>query len=606
MSLVGRQIGRYRILEQLGQGGMSVVYKGLDTTLDREVAVKVLHPHLASKLESRKRLEREAQAVARLHHPNILEVFDFAGVDAADAYIVTEFIRGKTLRQFLVDEAMQPPEIAAMVVHELASALSHAHDQGVIHRDLKPDNVMVRDDGVIKLMDFGIAKIIDRDEKMTMTGALVGSPAHMAPEIIEGEAAGPEADVFSLGTMLYAFATGKLPFTAPNTTATLKRILDCVYDDPRQVVPTVSDGLAEIIATCLQRQPAARYPSAGKLRDALAELLAEVGITRPNEELPPFFLDPAGYRARLTQRLTTALVAQAELWLGEKKQARAMSALNQVLALDAANARAAELMSRMRTRKARAQRVRRLVQVALGAGLAFIVTMSVAAGVRAANRPPDFTFTPPPLQPTDVVLTGVRWPTRAVEAPVVGPSGEVLPAARLPVLELPPGKRTARTLVPTSQLVNLQVLVRPWGYVRVDDGERSSTEMPRHDLKVAPGPHTFTVTCDACEVAGVTRKEIIAPGATPLTIAIAAPLKPSLVSFEGFPTEAVVRVGAESRTAGETIRQPFRISTPPEGRGELRHRVRYDVMYGGALIEQGEQQVEPGRAVIITPRGKAP
>src|ERR1044071_4408801 len=114
MSLVGRQIGRYKILEQLGQGGMSVVYKGLDTALDREVAVKVLHPHLAGKEESRKRLAREGKAGARLHHPNILEVFDFAAGDSNDAYIVTEYIRGKTLRQFLTDDTLAPPEVAAM------------------------------------------------------------------------------------------------------------------------------------------------------------------------------------------------------------------------------------------------------------------------------------------------------------------------------------------------------------------------------------------------------------------------------------------------------------------------------------------------------------
>src|SRR5262252_10495980 len=125
MSLVGHHIGRYRILEEIGSGGMSVVYKGLDTALDREVAVKVLHPHLAGKEESRKRLAREAKAVARLHHPNILEVFDFAAADASDAYIVTEYIRGKTLRQFLSDETLAPPEIAAMAVHEIASALAH-------------------------------------------------------------------------------------------------------------------------------------------------------------------------------------------------------------------------------------------------------------------------------------------------------------------------------------------------------------------------------------------------------------------------------------------------------------------------------------------------
>ena len=395
--------------EQLGQGGMSVVYKGLDTTLDREVAVKVLHPHLAGRVESRKRLEREAKAVARLHHPNILEVFDYSGESATEAYLVTEYIRGQTLRQFITDEALAPPEIAAMVVHELASALAHAHESGILHRDLKPENVMVRDDGVLKLMDFGIAKILDRDEKMTMTGALVGSPAHMAPEIIEGEEAGAEADVFSLGTMLYLFVTGKLPFTAPNTTATLKKILDCVYDDPRQVLATVSDELAEIIGQCLQRQPGNRFPTAAKLRDALAEYLNGLGLTRPHEELAKFFLEPRGYRKELTPRITAALLARAESLIAEKKSARAMSALNQVLAHEPSNARANELLGQMRARKQREARVKRLQRLAFIGGVGFIVAMSVLQGVRVAMAPKPYTprF---PLSPTDVTLAGVTWP----------------------------------------------------------------------------------------------------------------------------------------------------------------------------------------------------
>src|SRR5205814_9449035 len=210
----------------------------------------------------------------------------FAGADSEEAYSVTEYIRGQTLRQYARTQTFDPPEIAAMVIHEISAALAHAHELGVIHRDLKPENVMLREDGVLKLMDFGIAKILDRDEKMTMTGALVGSPAHMAPEIIEGEEAGPEADVFSLGTMLYLFATGRLPFTAANTTATLKRILDCVYEDPRQVVPTVSDELADIIAMCLVRQPSHRLSNAGKLKEKLTIYLSELGLTRVHEELP--------------------------------------------------------------------------------------------------------------------------------------------------------------------------------------------------------------------------------------------------------------------------------------------------------------------------------
>ncbi|GMU62464.1 MAG: hypothetical protein AMXMBFR34_42270 [Myxococcaceae bacterium] len=602
MSLVGRQIGRYRILEQLGQGGMSVVYKGLDTALDREVAVKVLHPHLANKVESRKRLEREAKAVARLHHPNILEVFDYAGESATEAFIVTEYIRGHTLRQFIADDSLQPPEVAAMVVHEIASALSHAHDSGILHRDLKPENVMVRQDGVLKLMDFGIAKILDRDEKMTMTGALVGSPAHMAPEIIEGEASGAEADVFSLGTMLYLFATGKLPFTAPNTTATLKKILDCVYDDPRQVVPTVSDELAEIIGTCLQRQPSARYPSAVKLRDALADYLASLGLTRPHEELKDFFLEPKGYRKALGPRITRSLLERAERFIAEKKPARALSALNQVLAHEPSNGRAVELLGQMKARKLREQRTLRLRRLAIGLGLGFIVLMSVARGVDVATRAPDFALVTR-IDPAQVLFASVKWPPAPAppltpEQPLVEDDppepvkrpGETGNPTGQPRGEKPPPK-------PTAEPIDVAVVVRPFGYVKVDEGARSVDALSRHQLKLLPGRHRFTVTCDlACEPEGKAISVEVRPGEDVLLV---APLKPSLVSFQGYPADAVIRVGGEERTAAESATRPFRLVTPAGGSTELRHRFEFEVRAGGQVIDHGIRTADPGRPLIV-------
>src|SRR5260370_2843563 len=237
MSLAGQRIGRYRLFEQVGSGGMSVVYRGMDTGLERELAIKVVRPHLARKEDSRRRLTREAKAVAKLRHPNILEVFDFAAEDSTDAYIVTEYIHGQTLAQYASEHAFDPPEVAAMLIHQVAAALGHAHQAGVIHRDLKPENVMIRNDGVVKLTDFGIAKMIDRDDRMTITVSLVGSPAAMAPDVIEGQEAGPEADVFSLGTIFYYLITRHLPFTAPTTTAVLERILDGSYPDRPPLSP---------------------------------------------------------------------------------------------------------------------------------------------------------------------------------------------------------------------------------------------------------------------------------------------------------------------------------------------------------------------------------
>src|SRR5579863_9300310 len=279
--MVGRQIDRYRIVEQIGSGGMAVVYKGIDTALDREVAVKLLHPHLATKEDSRRRFSREAKAVAKLRHPNILEIFDFSGDQAPKAFIVTEFIQGVTLKTFAEQVGFGSPTIAALVGHSLAAALEHAHALGIVHRDIKPENVMVRDDGMLKLMDFGIARVLDQGERMTMTGTLVGSPAHMAPEIIEGKEADARADIFSLGTLLYWMCTGSLPFAAANTTAVLKKILDGTFEDPRILCPEVSDTLNGILCDSMQREPSQRIPSAQALRVRLEESLREDGIDRP-------------------------------------------------------------------------------------------------------------------------------------------------------------------------------------------------------------------------------------------------------------------------------------------------------------------------------------
>jgi eukaryotic-like serine/threonine-protein kinase len=597
MSLVGRQIGRYRIVEQLGQGGMSVVYKGHDTALDREVAIKVLHPHLAQRAESRKRLEREARAVARLRHPNILEVFDYANENAAEAFIVTELIRGKTLREFISSETLQPPEIAVMVVHEIAGALAHAHEAGVLHRDLKPENVMVRDDGVLKLMDFGIAKILDRDEKMTITGALVGSPAHMAPEIIEGEEAGAEADVFSLGTMLYLFATGKLPFTAPNTTATLKRILDCIYEDPRQSVPTVSDELAEVIATCLQRQPAARYPNAAKLRDALAELLTQVGLTRPHEELPRFFLEPRGYRKALGERVVAALLTRAEQLVADRKTARAMAALNQVLAHDPTNARAEALMGQMKASKQREVRARKLRTSALLGGVALVAIAGTAVTWDRVSTPPDFALNEH-FAPWAVTLTGMRWPAKPMP-PMIEPTeaqAEADAGAPAQVTRTVPSAARPAPAKKDAALIDAVVVVRPFGYLQVDEGPRSTEALARHLVHLTPGKHRFVVTCEACETQPHAVDRAVVAGEE---IAIIAPLKPSLVSFTGFPENAVVRIADEERTVGQSQRDPFRVVTPPAGSLKMQHLVEYEVKVDGAVVDRGSRWVEPGKPTLI-------
>jgi serine/threonine-protein kinase len=266
---------------------MAIVYRGRDTALDREVAVKLLHPHLAGSAESRARFAREARAVARLAHPGIVEIYDYAGDGAPEAYLVTEFIRGRTLKAYAAEVGFGFPELGLLVGRALCDALVHAHSAGVIHRDLKPENVLVQAEPrpAVKLADFGIARILASDERMTMTGALVGSPHHMAPEIVEGREADARSDLFSLGTILYWLATGRLPFSAGNPTAILRRAIEGDFDDPRDVEPRVSARLAALLRRCLAVDPAERPSSAAELRDGLDAVLAEVGLDRPGEAL---------------------------------------------------------------------------------------------------------------------------------------------------------------------------------------------------------------------------------------------------------------------------------------------------------------------------------
>jgi serine/threonine-protein kinase len=312
---------------------MAIVYRASDSTLNREVAIKILHQHLSAEPESKARLQREAQAVAKLRHENILEIFDYSGSDSHSSYIVTEFIDGPTLKQWLNDHAIAHPEVAALIAAEVGGALVHAHGAGIIHRDIKPENVMIRKDGLLKLMDFGIAQVVDL-QRMTVTGQLLGSPAYMAPELIEGKPLDFRTDVFSIGIVLYQLATGRLPFSGKNPHEVLRRIGEGRFPDPRTVNRQIGDGLHRIIAHALARNPDDRYATVGLLTADLADYLSDAGLTDVRSELRAYFADPAAFERALPDRMAGALVVAADRQLREGRSARAMELWNRVLAFN--------------------------------------------------------------------------------------------------------------------------------------------------------------------------------------------------------------------------------------------------------------------------------
>src|SRR4051812_31459476 len=403
---------RYRVLEEVGQGGMAVVYRAQDETLKREVAIKVLHPHLLAEPESKARLEREAQAVAKLQHDNILQVFDYSGTGALSSYIVTEFIDGQTMKQFLSARKTPMPEVAALIAIELGTALAHAHSLGIIHRDIKPENVMVRKDGMLKLMDFGVAQILDL-ERMTVTGQLLGSPAYMAPELFEGKPLDVRTDVFSVGVMLYQIATGALPFTGRNPHEVLKRIAEGRFPDPRTINRLVADRLTRIISRALAKKPDDRYSTVELMVTDLRAYVGDGGLENARDEIKHFVVDPDGYEAALGARIVSGLVATGRREQAAGKLARALECWNRALAIDPQNHDVLKALRKIEGRR-RIYRAGVIVGgVALLSGLIWgafkmareDVPAPIAAAMRGTKQQPRPVARPPaPVAPTDPKL----------------------------------------------------------------------------------------------------------------------------------------------------------------------------------------------------------
>lgn len=274
-------ISHYRLVRKLGQGGMSVVYEGFDERLKRSIAIKILHPFLASREEYKTRFLREAQVVARLTHPNIVQIYDISHPDSThdQLYIVTEFVSGQTLKDWILhNNCIEIPEFSALIISQIAQALDHAHQKGIIHRDIKPENIMITEDGHLKLMDFGIASI-GSEESLTQAGTLLGSLAHLAPEIINGQKASIPSDIYSLSTVFFWLVTGKLPFVGDSPHALLKAIVDKPAEKIQRLSPYVSDKLAHIIEQGMHKNPASRFKTASMLITAIDQALEEFGVS---------------------------------------------------------------------------------------------------------------------------------------------------------------------------------------------------------------------------------------------------------------------------------------------------------------------------------------
>src|SRR5512135_2897842 len=275
--MIGKTISHYRITEKLGEGGMGVVYKARDTHLDRFVAIKVLPPEKVADPDRKRRFVQEAKAASALNHPNIVTIHDIDQADGID-FIAMECVAGKTLDELIPRKGMRL-SLALKYAVQIADALARAHGAGIIHRDLKPSNVMVDEHGLVKVLDFGLAKLTETAGPEAETaatgtgeGALVGTPAYMSPEQAEGKRIDTRSDIFSFGSMLYEMLTGQRAFRGDTKASTIASILREEPKPVSQVAEGVPRDAEKIVRRCLRKDPEKRFQTMADVRVALQEL----------------------------------------------------------------------------------------------------------------------------------------------------------------------------------------------------------------------------------------------------------------------------------------------------------------------------------------------
>ena len=518
----GDTLGRYELGEELGEGGMATVFRARDKELRRDVALKVLFPHLARRDEIVRRFQREARAAAGLEHANILRIYDVGGAEGEDPpYIVMEMIRGRSLLAEVEQRGPMFSEVVACIGALLADALGAAHKASIVHRDMKPANVMIAPGGRILLTDFGVARLETEDSLVTKTGALLGTPAYMSPEQASGDIATARSDLYSLGATLYQLATGTLPYSGSPAKVMAQIALGAMVA-PVKKRAAVGPDLSRVIERMMAVEPEQRTATAVIAAAELRALATSAGLGEPADELAAYFADPEVYLRERTPKIVASVVSAAKQALAEAKLPRAIALADRASSLAPGDPAVTTLVEKVAEggRSTRRRKMIGLAALALavaGGGTALALQLAGGGGEPApvdAGMVAMIADAAPPIDVAPVVPVVADAPdldAGPVDAPAksrgdagASPKRDAAVAMSAPPLDADLGQPidAATVAVAPVQKGTIVVVARPWCNVSIDgQGRGTQRAGARFAVEVDAGKHTVL-----CEQGGLGNK----------------------------------------------------------------------------------------------------
>jgi serine/threonine protein kinase len=388
--MINRKVRNFEIKELIATGGMAAIYKAVQLSLDRIVAIKILHGHLAQDKNFITRFEREAKAAANLKHENIVNIIDYGKVE--DVYFIAmEYVEGRSLKDLIVSIKFVPFDIALAIAQDISEGLDHAHQKGVVHRDVKPANILINNDGVVKITDFGLAQAQDLTS-ITVTGSIVGTPAYMSPEQAGGKKVDQRTDIFSLGVVVYEMITGTKPFSGENYSSVIHEILTVKPPRPVEANPLITKEVNDMIERMLEKDIDNRYQDISGVKDDISSYFQKKNIKITHKKIAEFINTPTEHFASLVQERKRKHYERG-LYFMNLKSAKVNEAINEfskVLHLDPDDVQAKRYLTKLREKKEKAvplkkkkvptKKKKSLVPIGVIAGVLVLVVLLVLIG----------------------------------------------------------------------------------------------------------------------------------------------------------------------------------------------------------------------------------